>query len=129
VFAGHGRRSDRGDDVGEALVWSDHGRGREVVIVAGGLRVFRLRTVELLGVGGKCSEADGHAGRLEARRVERDDADRVVAIGLEVFYGDGGFLGRYVANCGLSVVIACCGGSLILSMPLIRITYFKTDVR
>jgi hypothetical protein len=90
-------------DAGELLLPASGRRTREVLLLcsrvmgvaatAGGLQILRLRTVELFGVGGKCLEPDGHAGRLEARRVERDDAHRVVAIGLEVFYGDGGFLG------------------------------------
>jgi hypothetical protein len=44
---------------------------------------------------------------LEARRVQRDYADGVVVVGLEVLDSDRGFLGRDVANCGLSDVIAC----------------------
>ena len=94
MFASHRWGGDGGDNLGEGLVWADNRRGRVVIVVAGGRRVFgRVGAVEVIRVGGEGSQADGDAGGLEARRVERDYADGVVAVGLEVLYGNGGFLG------------------------------------
>lgn len=99
MFAGHGRGSDGRDDIGEGLVRADDGRWGVVIVVAGEGRIFgRVGAVEVIGVGGEGAQADGHAGGLEAGRVERDDADGVVAVGLQVLDGDGGFLGGDVAN-------------------------------
>jgi hypothetical protein len=44
---------------------------------------------------------------LEVGRIECDDANDIVVIWLQVFDCDGRLLGRYVANCGLLVLLAC----------------------
>ncbi len=48
--------------------------------------------VVLVRVGGQGAQADGHAGGLEVGRVEGDDADGVVVVGLQVLDGDRGLL-------------------------------------
>lgn len=100
MLAGHDRRNEGGGNVSQSLVRADDGRGREVRI-AGVLAIFGwARAVELVGVEGQRSEADGHAGCLEVGGIERDDADGVLVIGQQVLNGHGGLLWRDIADCG-----------------------------
>lgn len=88
-----------------------------------------IRVVVLIRVGGERAQPDGDAGGLEVGRVESNDSDDIVVIWLEVLYGDGRLLGRYVADWCLLALLACLAHVHPLSMPLIRMTYFNTDRR
>lgn len=108
MFSCHDRRNEGGYDVGKALVRSDDWRGRVVLIVGRGLKLFRrIGVVVLIRVGRQCAHPDWDAGGLKVGRVESDDADNIVVVGLQIFDSNGRLLGRYVADCGLSVLLAC----------------------
>jgi hypothetical protein len=100
VFSSHDGRCDGwDDDVDEVLVRADDG-GRGVAIVVSSFVVFLVRcgVVELLRVGGEGSKSDGHAGGLEVGRVEGHDANDILVVWLQVFYGHGGLLRRNIAD-------------------------------
>jgi hypothetical protein len=108
VLACHDRRDEWGCDIGKALVRSDDGRGRVVLIVAGSLDFLgRVRIVVLVRVGRQRAQPDGNAGGLEVGRIECDDANDIVVVWLQILNGNGRLLGRYVANWNLSVLLAC----------------------
>lgn len=79
----HDGRDKWGCDVGKALVRSNNGCGRVGFIVIGGLEFFgRIWIVVLVRVGGQCAQPNGDAGRLEVGRIERNNSDNIVVVGL-----------------------------------------------
>ena len=83
MFSCHDRRNEGGYGVGKALVRADDWRGGVVLVVGWGLKFFRrIGVVVLIRVGRQGAHPDGDAGGLKVGRVEGDDADNIVVVGL-----------------------------------------------
>jgi hypothetical protein len=108
VLSCHDRRDEWGDNIGETLVGPNDWGGCVGFIVVGSVEFLgRIGVVVLVRVGGQRAHPNGDTGGLEVGRVQGNDANNVVVVRLQVLDRDGGFLGRYVADCRVSVLLAC----------------------
>jgi hypothetical protein len=83
VLSSHDRGHEWSRNIGQALVGADDGGGRIAFVVGGRCEVFgRIWIVVLIRVGGQGAESDGDARSLEVGRVEGDDSDYIVVVGL-----------------------------------------------
>jgi hypothetical protein len=83
VLSGHGRRHEGRRSISEGFVRANNRRGRVAFILIGRVQVLGwVCVVVLIRVAGQRAQPDGNARGLKVGRIEGDDADNIVVVGL-----------------------------------------------